>query len=233
MSCGSDDDEGCPSRAERVGGFRVKPPKGYRLATPSELFSLPDGAMSCFPKMGVWTRCPSSDLGGPASPGRDYAVPEKDADDLKAEQDFRTALSKPAPAAAPTLPAGYQLATEANMDCLPKGSVLWRADKWVSCSEGVCVVPYLRCISVYAVPITPQPVVASADPKAADTQVGGSHYKGLAIQPAEYCQRNRLPYCEANVVKYVTRHREKNGREDIEKAIHYLQLLLEIDYPKP
>jgi len=53
------------------------------------------------------------------------------------------------------------------------------------------------------------------------------------IQPAEYCQRNRLPYCEANVVKYVTRHREKNGREDIEKAIHYLQLLLEIEYPKP
>lgn len=74
---------------------------------------------------------------------------------------------------------------------------------------------------------------APADPKATDTQVGGSHYKGLAIQPAEYCQRNRLPYCESNVVKYVTRHREKNGREDIEKAIHYLQLLLEIEYPKP
>jgi hypothetical protein len=62
-------------------------------------------------------------------------------------------------------------------------------------------------------------------------QVGGKHYKGLVIQPAEYCQRNRLPYCESSVIRYVTRHREKNGRQDIEKAIHCLQLLLEIEYP--
>ena len=61
-------------------------------------------------------------------------------------------------------------------------------------------------------------------------QVGGSHYKTLAIQPAEYNQRNRLGFCESCVVKYVTRHREKNGRQDIEKAIHFLQLLLEIEY---
>lgn len=66
---------------------------------------------------------------------------------------------------------------------------------------------------------------------ALDEQVGGGHYKGLAIQPAEYCQRNRLPYCESSVVRYVTRHREKNGRQDIEKAIHCLKLLLEIEYP--
>lgn len=62
-------------------------------------------------------------------------------------------------------------------------------------------------------------------------QVGGRHYKWLAIQPAEYCQRNRLPYCESSVIRYVTRHREKNGREDIEKAIHCLRLLLEFEYP--
>lgn len=68
--------------------------------------------------------------------------------------------------------------------------------------------------------------------RASESQVGGSHYKTLAIQPAEYCQRNGLRYCEANVVKYVTRHRDKGGRQDIEKAIHYLQLLLEIEYPK-
>ena len=61
-------------------------------------------------------------------------------------------------------------------------------------------------------------------------QVGGLHYKSLAIQPAEYCQLNRLPYCESSVVRYVTRHREKNGRQDIEKAIHCLQILLEIEY---
>jgi len=67
---------------------------------------------------------------------------------------------------------------------------------------------------------------------ALSAQVGGKHYKALAIQPAEYCQRNRMPYCESSVVRYVTRHREKNGREDIEKAIHCLQLLLEIEYPQ-
>lgn len=61
-------------------------------------------------------------------------------------------------------------------------------------------------------------------------QVGGDHYKQLAIQPAEYCQRNQLNFCESCVVKYVTRHRVKNGREDIEKAIHFLKLLIEIEY---
>jgi hypothetical protein len=70
-------------------------------------------------------------------------------------------------------------------------------------------------------------------PTALREQVGGRHYKGLAIQPAEYCQRNRLPYCESSVIRYVTRHREKNGREDIEKAIHCLRLLLELEYPEP
>lgn len=63
------------------------------------------------------------------------------------------------------------------------------------------------------------------------SQVGGSHYKDLAIQPVEFCQRNGLGYCESSVVKYVCRHRRKNGRQDIEKAIHFLQLLLEIEYP--
>lgn len=68
--------------------------------------------------------------------------------------------------------------------------------------------------------------------KASDQQVAGTHYKGLAIQPAEYCQRNRLSYCESSVIRYVTRHRSKNGRQDIEKAIHCLQLLLEMEYPQ-
>jgi len=63
-------------------------------------------------------------------------------------------------------------------------------------------------------------------------QVGGAHYKGCVIQPAEYCQKNGLHYCESNVVKYVTRHREKGGRDDLEKAIHYLRLLIELEYPR-
>lgn len=64
-----------------------------------------------------------------------------------------------------------------------------------------------------------------------DKQEGGNHYKHLAIQPAEYCQRNRLGFMESCVVKYVTRHGSKNGAADLRKAIHFLELLLELEYP--
>jgi len=59
-------------------------------------------------------------------------------------------------------------------------------------------------------------------------QIGGDHYM-LPIQPIEYIVENDIPYREANVIKYVTRHAKKNGRQDIEKAIHYLEMILE-DY---
>ncbi|TQE96063.1 MAG: DUF3310 domain-containing protein [Spiribacter salinus] len=68
---------------------------------------------------------------------------------------------------------------------------------------------------------------------AKDSQIGGSHYRHMPIQITEFCQRNQLNFCESNVVKYVCRHRQKHGREDIEKAIHYLELLLEFEYPDP
>jgi|TARA_R110001606_G_C14934194_1_gene598363 hypothetical protein len=65
---------------------------------------------------------------------------------------------------------------------------------------------------------------------ALDVQVAGAHYKDLPIQPVEYCQRNQLNYCEANVVKYVTRHKAKAGKQDLEKARHYIDLLIEMEY---
>lgn len=61
-------------------------------------------------------------------------------------------------------------------------------------------------------------------------QIGGNHYVDLPIGPTEYSQRNSLGCCESAVVKYVTRHKRKGGLEDIKKAIHYLQLLEEIEY---
>lgn len=67
--------------------------------------------------------------------------------------------------------------------------------------------------------------------KASAIQVGGAHYKDMAIQPSEFIHRNRIPFLEGNVIKYVCRHKAKNGRQDIEKAIHYLNLLLEWEYP--
>lgn len=66
---------------------------------------------------------------------------------------------------------------------------------------------------------------------AKETQIGGNHYKALRIQPYEYIMANNIPYLEANVIKYVTRHRLKGKQEDIKKAIHNLELLLE-DYDK-
>ena len=67
---------------------------------------------------------------------------------------------------------------------------------------------------------------------ASATQVGGDHYRNMTIQPAEYNQRNGLNFCEACVIKYVSRHKHKNGAEDVRKAIHFLNLLLEIEYPE-
>jgi len=65
---------------------------------------------------------------------------------------------------------------------------------------------------------------------ALDKQVSGSHYKDKGIQPIVYIHANNLGFCEGNVIKYVTRHKEKNGAADIKKAIHYLELLLELEY---
>ncbi len=67
---------------------------------------------------------------------------------------------------------------------------------------------------------------------ALDKQIGGNHYKKFPIQPIEFCHANRefIGPTEAAVIKYVSRHRFKNGLEDIHKAIHMLELIIELDY---
>jgi hypothetical protein len=65
---------------------------------------------------------------------------------------------------------------------------------------------------------------------ALDTQEGGSHYKDMAIQPVTFIVKNNIPFLEGNVIKYVCRHASKNGAQDIDKAIHYLQLIKELHY---
>jgi hypothetical protein len=64
---------------------------------------------------------------------------------------------------------------------------------------------------------------------ALDVQVAGSHYKDLAIQPVEYIHANGIGYFEGNVIKYVSRWRAKNVIKDLEKAKHYLELLIELE----
>jgi hypothetical protein len=65
---------------------------------------------------------------------------------------------------------------------------------------------------------------------ALDTQVGGDHYKQMKIQPVEFIVENNIPYCEANVIKYISRHRNKNGAQDVRKAIHYCEMILKMQY---
>lgn len=61
-------------------------------------------------------------------------------------------------------------------------------------------------------------------------QVGGDHYRKRGIQPVQYISANNLNFFEGNAVKYITRHRVKGGRQDLEKAIHYIELLIELEY---
>ena len=63
-----------------------------------------------------------------------------------------------------------------------------------------------------------------------DVQVGGAHYKDKPIQPIEFITANNLTFLEGCVVKRVARHRNKNGAEDIRKAIHELEMILEFEY---
>jgi hypothetical protein len=58
------------------------------------------------------------------------------------------------------------------------------------------------------------------------SQIGGDHYTKNKIQPIEYILANKLDFCSGNIVKYITRYKDKNGLEDLEKAKHYIELLI-------
>lgn len=65
---------------------------------------------------------------------------------------------------------------------------------------------------------------------ALDTQIGGEHYRQGGIQPVQYIEANDLGFLEGNVIKYVTRHGRKGGKQDLLKARHYIDMLLELRY---
>jgi hypothetical protein len=65
-----------------------------------------------------------------------------------------------------------------------------------------------------------------------DIQIGGTHYKDMPIQPGEYVVKNGIGWYEGNAIKYLTRHKAKGQRLDLEKAIHYIQLAIEEYYGK-
>jgi hypothetical protein len=63
-----------------------------------------------------------------------------------------------------------------------------------------------------------------------EIQQGGDHYKVAKIQPVEYAEANQLGPCAFSVLKYISRYRRKNGLEDLKKALHYLQILMKLEY---
>jgi len=64
-----------------------------------------------------------------------------------------------------------------------------------------------------------------------EIQIGGTHYKDFAIQPLEYIHKNELSFAAGNIIKYVSRFDKKNGIEDLEKAKHYIDFLIEMYKP--
>ena len=63
-----------------------------------------------------------------------------------------------------------------------------------------------------------------------EKQVGGKHYKNMKIQPSQFINENRLPFAEGSAIKYICRHAAKGKEQDIDKAIHYLEMIKERDY---
>jgi hypothetical protein len=65
-----------------------------------------------------------------------------------------------------------------------------------------------------------------------DTQVGGNHYQTMKIQPAEFINKNEMKFAEGNAIKYICRHVNKGGLQDLQKAKHYIDMIIERDYEK-
>ena len=63
-----------------------------------------------------------------------------------------------------------------------------------------------------------------------DKQIGGNHYLKMKIQPSEFANKNNLPFAEGNAIKYICRHKYKGKKEDLKKAKHYIDMIIERDY---
>ena len=62
-------------------------------------------------------------------------------------------------------------------------------------------------------------------------QIGGHHYMNMALQPSEFINKNKLQFAEGNAIKYICRHAHKGEVQDLEKAKHYIDMIIERDYP--
>jgi len=69
--------------------------------------------------------------------------------------------------------------------------------------------------------------------KVYNKQIGGSHYKDMVLQPSEFINKNKLQFAEGNAIKYICRHTNKGEVQDLEKAKHYIDMIIERDYTAP
>lgn len=77
---------------------------------------------------------------------------------------------------------------------------------------------------------TPAPEdIEEIDEKASETQIGGNHYSNMPIQPIEFIHKNNLSFIQGNIIKYVCRYKSKGGIQDLNKAKHYIDLLIEFE----
>ena len=61
-------------------------------------------------------------------------------------------------------------------------------------------------------------------------QIGGSHYQGMSIQPSQFVIENKMLFPEGSAIKYICRHSKKDGKQDLLKAIHFIEMIIERDY---
>jgi hypothetical protein len=95
-----------------------------------------------------------------------------------------------------------------------------------------CYMSTLKKQPAHVIEVTPEELEEwnkKMTQNALEKQVDGNHYKDLPIQPIEYIHANAMGYMEGNVVKYISRWRKKNGMADLEKAKHYIELLIELE----
>lgn len=117
---------------------------------------------------------------------------------------------------------------------LPVGEkgVIKRIDNF--CDEPMYVVQYSdKSYGVTAEYLRKLPDTISFEEKdnPMNRQVGGNHYD-MPIQPVEFIERNGLGFCVGNCIKYLCRYQKKNGKQDLEKAKHYIDLLIQLEYPE-
>jgi len=75
-------------------------------------------------------------------------------------------------------------------------------------------------------------MLEDSEQNALNRQVDGSHYKGMKIQPITFIEENGLSFSQGAVIKYVCRYKNKNGKADLKKAIHFLEMMIEREYPE-